>query len=344
MIKVTFLSKQFGPIVALDRVSFDVGDREVMGFLGPNGAGKSTALRILTGFLPFDSGEVSVAGVDVRTNSVAARQVIGYLPEGVPLYPEMRVGEYLRFRSRLKGIRRADRKARIRDALDKTQVGDVERRIVGTLSKGYRQRVGLADALLGDPRLLILDEPTVGLDPAQVRQFRALVQEEAKSRSVILSSHVLSEVEQVAHRITIIHRGRVLAQDRTEALRRRLRAVERLRVELAGADGKPVAPDALSAFLRGVPGVACVALAPEPELGAETAPEAPPGEDPKLPFVAFSVELQSDGGPAVREEIFRRVVERGFRLRELSRQSLGLEEIFLGIIDEGRKGQAEAEQ
>ena len=164
MIQLEQVSKNFGKVRALDGISFDVREREVLGFLGPNGAGKTTALRILAGFLPADSGTVTVAGFNVETQSLQARRMLGYLPEGVPLHPEMRVGEYLRFRSRLKGVPRSARREQIARALERARIETVEKRIVGTLSRGYRQRVGLADALLGDPQILILDEPTVGLD------------------------------------------------------------------------------------------------------------------------------------------------------------------------------------
>ena len=174
-----------------------------MGFLGPNGAGKSTMLRILAGFLPGDSGSVRVAGHDVQERSLDVRRVIGYLPEGVPLYPEMRVSEYLRFRARLKGIPAGQRRKQIDRSLEATGVTDVRRRIIGTLSRGYRQRVGLADALLNEPRVLILDEPTVGLDPEQVRQFRSLLREVGRHRTVVLSTHILREVELVCSRVVI---------------------------------------------------------------------------------------------------------------------------------------------
>lgn len=323
MIHVSELSKNFGPVRALDRVSFQVREGEILGFLGPNGAGKTTTLRILTGFLPADSGTVTVAGHDVRERSLDVRRAIGYLPEGVPLYPEMRVGEYLRFRSRLKGVPRRDRRAQVSRALDWAGVGDVERRVVGTLSRGYRQRVGLADALLGNPRLLILDEPTVGFDPEQVRQFRSLLKELMRERTVLYSTHILSEVEQVATQVIIIHRGRIAAQDTAENLRRRLGALDRVRAELKVPQGLPgeVARRALES-LSEVEGARLEA----PPAGTGTSPEG-----------AFAFVLRPRPGCDPREAVFALAVERGWVLRELARVPASLEDIFLEVVGEGEE-------
>ena len=231
MIEVDRLSKRFGAVEALQDVSFSVAEGEILGFLGPNGAGKSTTMRILAGFLPGDSGTVRVAGYDVRSDSLSVRRQLGYLPEGVPLYPDMRVKEYMRYRSRIKGIPLRQRQTAIDRALDKTRVTDVRRQIIGTLSRGYRQRVGLADALLAEPRVLILDEPTVGLDPEQVRQFRALLGEVGEDRTVILSTHILSEVELSCSSVVIIRDGSIVARDRAEDLRRRFGSSRRVVAE-----------------------------------------------------------------------------------------------------------------
>ena len=238
MIEVSDLSKSFGPVQALDRVSFDVGEGEILGFLGPNGAGKSTTMRILTGFMPGDSGRVRVAGHDVARNSLVVRQATGYLPEGVPVYPEMRVGEYLRYRARLKGIARRARKLAVDEALTTAGVFELARRVIGTLSRGYRQRVGLADALVGKPPVLILDEPTVGLDPEQVRQFRQTLHDVGQDRTVILSTHILSEVELVCSSVAIIQTGRIVARGTAEKLRQRAGASRRVLAEIAGPQDK----------------------------------------------------------------------------------------------------------
>ncbi len=315
MIHVSQLTKHFGPVRALDRVSFDVPEGAIVGFLGPNGAGKTTTIRILTGFLPPDEGEVTIAGIDARTDSLGVRRIIGYLPEGVPIYPEMRVREYLRFRARIKGVPRAERKAAIARALASAGVEDVNRQITGTLSKGYRQRVGLADALLGNPRVLILDEPTVGLDPEQVRQFRSLLRGLGGDRTILLSTHVLSEVEQVAARIIIIRRGRIAAHDTTQNLRKRVGSLDRIRAEISGGSKAEVSPPQLLAALEKLPGVVEVRL-----------------ERGNGPFHAFI--LRPQGDQDLREAVFHLVRDRGWSLRELTRLPVTLEEAFIDIVGE----------
>lgn len=210
MIRVEHLVKRYGPRLAVGDVSFTVGKGEVVGFLGPNGAGKSTTLRILSGFLGMTSGKVSVAGHDVVLESYAARRQTGYMPEAVPLYPEMRVGEYLSFRAELKQVPRALRKKQVGAAMEKARVADHASMLIGHLSKGYRQRVGLADALVSNPPVLVLDEPTAGLDPNQIREVRALVTSLGEDHTVLLSTHILSEVEQSCTRVLLIHQGRLV--------------------------------------------------------------------------------------------------------------------------------------
>src|SRR4051794_21277590 len=209
MIEVDRLSKYFGPVLAVDGVSFMVDRGEVVGFLGPNGAGKSTTMRILTGYMPASSGIAKVAGFDVVDQSLEVRRRIGYLPESVPLYGEMRVEEYILFRAKLKGVPRQDRARRVEYCLERCRLKEVRRRLLQTLSKGYRQRVGLADAMIGNPPILILDEPTSGLDPLQIRETLALIKELGVERTVLLSTHILSEVEAVCERVIIIAAGRV---------------------------------------------------------------------------------------------------------------------------------------
>lgn len=311
MIEVSDLSKSFGPIRALDRVSFRVEEGEVLGFLGPNGAGKSTTLRILTGFLPGDSGTVRVAGHDVSRESLEVRRKIGYLPEGVPLYPEMRAEEYLRFRARLKGVPRAQRRSTIGRALEQAGAGQVRRRIIGTLSRGYRQRVGLADALLAEPKVLILDEPTVGLDPEQVRQFRQLIHDVGRDRTVILSTHILSEVEIVCSGVVIINKGRVVARDSAANLAAKFGTGERVVAEVAGP-----AEEVLKAF-QSDPRVTRVLV----ERGGD--------------YHRFLVESRS--GEDLREMVFQTVRQSGWLLRELKRERLSLEDAFVGIVGEAKE-------
>jgi ABC-2 type transport system ATP-binding protein len=209
MISVQNLTKYFGPVMAVDHVSFEVSRGEIVGFLGPNGAGKTTTMRILTSYLPATSGVAKVAGFDVMTESMDVRRNIGYLPESVPLYTEMRVDEYLDFRAKLKGINRKDRPKRLEYCLDRCRIREVRRRLLGTLSKGYRQRVGLADAMIHDPPILIMDEPTTGLDPVQIRETLALISELGESHTILLSTHILAEVEAVCERVIIINAGRI---------------------------------------------------------------------------------------------------------------------------------------
>jgi ABC-2 type transport system ATP-binding protein len=209
MIKVDNLTKFFGPVLAVDHISFEVTRGEIVGFLGPNGAGKTTTMRILTTYLPATSGIARVAGFDVMTESMDVRRNIGYLPESVPLYPEMRVEEYLGYRAKLKGVPRADRQKRIDYCLDRCRIREVRRRLIGTLSKGYRQRVGLADALVHDPQILILDEPTTGLDPLQIRETLHLIRELGQKHTILLSTHILAEVEVICERVIIISTGQI---------------------------------------------------------------------------------------------------------------------------------------
>jgi ABC-2 type transport system ATP-binding protein len=221
-IEVRDLVKDYGPRRAVDHVSFDVERGEIVGFLGPNGAGKTTTLRILTGFMPATGGEARIAGFDIFTRSLEVRRRIGYLPENVPLYPEMRVVDYLWFRAGIKQVPFRDRAGRIHRALESVRISDVADRVIGHLSKGYRQRVGLADVLTHDPEILILDEPTVGLDPNQVREVRDLIKELGRDRTVLFSTHIIPWVEEVCSRALVIARGRVVAEGTVEDLAGRL--------------------------------------------------------------------------------------------------------------------------
>jgi ABC-2 type transport system ATP-binding protein len=214
MIEANQLTKRYGELTALDRISFSISPGEVVGFLGPNGAGKTTTMRILTGFLPASDGAASIAGHDIFAEPLAARRAVGYLPETPPLYPEMTVDGYLRYVTKIKDVPRAQRRAAVDRAVERCGLGEVQRRVIGTLSKGYRQRVGLAQAIVHDPPVLILDEPTVGLDPIQIREIRSLIGELAgerptdAARTVVLSTHILPEVEAICRRVMIVNRGR----------------------------------------------------------------------------------------------------------------------------------------
>jgi ABC-2 type transport system ATP-binding protein len=251
LISVSHLTRRYGAQVAVDDVSFEVGKGEVVGFLGPNGAGKSTTLRILAGFLGPTAGTVKIAGHDVVDDSFEARRAVGYMPETAPLYGEMRVVDFLRFRAELKRVRRARRVAWVDDAMDKAGVLDVAHRRIAHLSKGYRQRVGLADAIVARPPIVILDEPTAGLDPNQIRAARALVRDLGRDHTVVLSTHILSEVEACATRVLLIHKGKLVAQGATETIRA-MGATTAIEVAVRGEAGP--ATKALQA-VEGVTGV-----------------------------------------------------------------------------------------
>ncbi len=306
MIRVEHLSKKYAPggPFALDDVSFEVGQGEIVGLLGPNGAGKSTMMRILTCFLLPTRGRATLGGASIADDPRGVRRAVGYLPEAVPLPPEMRAAEYLEFRAALKGIGRRARAAAVATAVEAVGLGDRRAQIVGTLSRGYRQRVGLADALLGRPPILILDEPTVGLDPNQIRETRALIRELGRERTILLSTHILSEVEAVATRILILNRGRLVGAETPAALEGRMAGARRIVVELSVAD-RTRAPD----VFRAVAGVGEVAPVDETHLALTLGPGT------------------TDDG-AVREALFRAAGAAGLALRELRAEAPSLEELF----------------
>lgn len=313
MLVVSDLVKQFGDRRALDGVSFQVEAGEVVGFLGPNGAGKTTAMRIINAFLPPTSGSVSVAGLDVQKHSRQVRRLIGYLPESTPLYTDMRVDEYLTLRAKLKDVARRQRARRVEEVMELCWLRDRRRQMIGTLSKGYRQRVGLADALVGDARLLVLDEPTIGLDPIQIREVRSLIAQliEKRDRSVLISTHILSEVEQTCDRVVIINEGRVVASTTVEDLLQRFEASSLIRLELSGADEAGMR-EALGS-LEGV-------VAVERDGGQAAL------EDGWQRLV-----LTHAPGRDLRDAVFGMVAEKGWLLREMAVPRLTLEEVFIRL-------------
>ncbi|MEJ2190238.1 MAG: ATP-binding cassette domain-containing protein [Acidobacteriota bacterium] len=294
-------------------LSFFVPEGQVLGFLGPNGAGKTTVMRMLTAFLPPTTGRVVVAGVDLDKDPVALRRNVGYLPENVPLYPEMRVDEYLRFRADVEEVPRAEVRARMDDVVERCLIGDVRRQVVGTLSKGYRQRVGLAGALIHRPQVLILDEPTVGLDPNQIIKVRELITDLGREHTVLLSTHILPEVEQVCERVFIIDRGRIVADGTPAALRERLVGNPTVSVELRGAGA------AARAALEALPGVAAVREAGEGR---------------------WLLEHTADADP--REAVFRLAVERDWVLLGLTPEKATLEDVFVRLTTREERAPAPA--
>jgi ABC-2 type transport system ATP-binding protein len=309
VIEVQHLTKRYGPVTAVDDISFTVERGEILGFLGPNGAGKTTTMRVLTGYMPPTDGKVIVAGYDVFEKPIEAKRRTGYLPETPPLYPDMTVRDYLSFVARIKGVARGERTARVDEMMAKTRIADVANRHCGKLSKGYRQRVGLAQALMHNPDVLILDEPTAGLDPKQIIETRQLIKALAGDHTIILSTHILPEVSQTCQRVVIINRGKVVAVDTPDNLTSRLRGSETmyLQVDAAGADAASV--------LQRVSGVTRVAIA-----------------DTKQQVVGY--EVDSESGRDVRRELAAAVVGRGWGLLELRPMRLSLEEIFLHVTTE----------
>ena len=306
MIEVQHLTKRYGRVTAVDDVSFRVERGEILGFLGPNGAGKTTTMRILTGYMPATEGKAIVAGFDVFDQPIEAKRRTGYLPETPPLYPDMSVVEYLDFVAKIKGVPASGRRDRVRGAMERTRVADMANRACSKLSKGYRQRVGLAQALIHNPDVLILDEPTAGLDPKQIIETRQLIKDLAGDHTVILSTHILPEVSQTCQRVVIINNGRVVAIDTPDNLTARLRGNETLYVQVDANGG-----DAGSA-LSAIPGVTRVAEA-----------------DHRDGIMGFEVE--SEHGHDVRRDLARAIVSQGWGLLELRPMRMSLEEIFLSL-------------
>jgi ABC-2 type transport system ATP-binding protein len=302
MIEVENLTKRYGRHTAVDGISFRVHKGEILGFLGPNGAGKTTTMRILTCYLPPSDGTARVAGYDVFEQPREVKRRVGYTPETPPLYPDMDVGTFLDFCAKIKGVPAKERKAKISDAMEKTRVADVGKTLIGRLSKGYRQRVGLAQAILHNPDVLILDEPTAGLDPKQILETRELIKGLGGEHTIVLSTHILPEVSMTCGRVVIINKGRVVAEDTPENLTHRLQGAATVRLEVKGA------AEGLETFLSGVAGVKSVR-------------HLRPG----------LYEVDADSGRDVRADLARAVIARGLDLVGLAQSGMSLEEIFLHL-------------
>ncbi len=309
MIEAQNLGKWYGPRKAIDGLTFSAAKGEIVGFLGPNGAGKTTTMRILTAYMPPSEGTARVAGFDVVDQSLEVRKRVGYLPETVPLYPEMTVQEYLDYMASLRHVHDAD--AHVDESIERMHLEDRADSFIGNLSKGLRQRVGLAQAILHQPDVLILDEPTIGLDPAQVVEVRELIREIGRDHTVLLSTHVLSEAQQVCNRVLIINKGRIVAEDTPEHLQARLAGAERLTLRMAGQ------PEGVEALLRKIRGITQVNPRGKGEYELEIAP-----------------------GVEARPEIARRLVEDGQDLLEMHVQGMSLEAIFLELTHSDVASQA----
>jgi len=307
MIQVDNLTKRYGSVTAIHDVSFGVEKGRIVGFLGPNGAGKSTTMKILSCFMPATGGTARVAGYDVFSQSLEVRRRIGYLPENAPLYPDLSVASYLDFVAEIKGVGRGERRGRVAEVMERCFVTDMQNRLIGKLSKGYRQRVGLAQALLGDPEVLILDEPTIGLDPRQIAEIRTLIRSLAGQHTVILSTHILPEVSMVCDGVVIINHGRIVAQGTESELVQQVFPTARTEVRVAGASGD------VAAALRAVPGVVTV--------------EPLPARDGTVGFV-----VESAHGHDVRGDVVRLVTGKGWALQELHQVGMSLEEVFIRVV------------
>jgi ABC-2 type transport system ATP-binding protein len=314
MIKVKDLTKRYARTTAVDAISFEVAKGQIVGFLGPNGAGKTTTMRILTCFLPPSSGTATVAGFDVLEQPLEVKKRIGYLPETPPIYPEMETAEYLKFVGKLKGLRGADLQKRVDYVSERCAIDDVKKKLLGKLSKGYRQRVGLAQAIIHNPDVLIMDEPTAGLDPKQINETRDLIKDLAGEHTIILSTHILPEVEQTCEQVIIINKGKLVATDSVRSLQARARGAESVLVEVAGR-GVALEVPLVQEKLQRVAGVSQVEC--------------------KSQHDGFAVfEVESHKGQMVRGDLARAVVESGWDLNELRSAAMSLEEIFLQLTGE----------
>jgi ABC-2 type transport system ATP-binding protein len=311
MITVKGLTKRYARTVAVDHISFEVQKGQIVGFLGPNGAGKTTTMRILTCFLPPSEGSANVAGFDVLEQPLEVKKRIGYLPETPPLYPEMETREYLTFVGRLKGMSGASLATRVSEVSERCAIADVQSKLLGKLSKGYRQRVGLAQAIIHNPDVLILDEPTAGLDPKQIIETRELIRSLAGDHTIILSTHILPEVEQTCEQVIIINRGKLVATDSVQNLQARARGAESVLVEVEGRDGV-LDPALVQSRLERVSGVSRVLF-----------------KESNNNRSSFEVESLKDR--SIRGDLARAVVEAGWNLNELKAAAMSLEEIFLQL-------------
>jgi len=311
MITAKDLTKRYAGTTAVEQVSFEVAKGQIVGFLGPNGAGKTTTMRILTCFLPPSAGTAQVAGFDVLQQPMEVKKRIGYLPETPPLYPEMEASEYLKFVGKLKGLSGKSLQKQVDYVCERCAVGEVKTKLLGKLSKGYRQRVGLAQAIIHNPEVLILDEPTAGLDPKQINETRDLIKSLAGDHTIILSTHILPEVEQTCEQVIIINKGKLVATDSVRNLQARARGAESVLVEIAGRDGG-IEPSIVQHKLEQVAGVSRVLCKQQVDSRA-----------------VFEVESQK--GQLVRGDLARAVVQSGWDLNELRPASMSLEEIFLQL-------------
>ncbi len=312
MIKIEHLVKNYGSHCAVDDISFEVESGEIVGFLGPNGAGKSTTMNILTGYLSSTSGKASIAGIDILRDPIGAKKLIGYLPEQPPLYLDMTVEEYLNFNYDLKCCR-LDRAAHLEQVCETVKIKDVYKKVIRTLSKGYRQRVGIAQALIGNPKVIIFDEPTVGLDPKQIIEIRNLIRGLGKEHTVILSTHILQEVQAVCDRIIIINKGKIVANEKTENISSVVENSRRFNIKIAGPQRE------ILALLKGMPGIAFAEALAERD-----------GD-------AYTYLVESEIGVDIRKKLFFQLAERGWAIIGMEALGMNLEDIFITVVDKSEE-------
>lgn len=308
MIEINHLVKTYGTKYAVDDISFKVNKGEIVGFLGPNGAGKSTTMNILTGYLSSTSGEAKVGGIDILENPNEAKKLIGFLPEQPPLYVDMTVNEYLNFVYEIKGCK-LNRERHIAEIRQVTKIDDVKNRLIKNLSKGYRQRVGIAEALVGNPPVIIFDEPTVGLDPKQIIEIRNLIRNLGQTHTVILSTHILSEVQAVCDRIIIINEGKIIADERTENITRVVEENRRFSLKICGPQRE------IQTLLRGIPGVIAAELTGERELDS------------------YTYLVEAERGVDIRKSVFYMMSEKNYPIIGMEPIGMNLEEVFIRIMD-----------
>ena len=312
MIKIEHLVKNYGSNCAVDDISFEVNTGEIVGFLGPNGAGKSTTMNILTGYLSSTSGKASIAGIDILRDPIGAKKLIGYLPEQPPLYLDMTVEEYLNFNYDLKCCK-LDRAKHLEQVCETVKIKDVYKKVIRTLSKGYRQRVGIAQALIGNPKVIIFDEPTVGLDPKQIIEIRNLIRGLGKEHTVILSTHILQEVQAVCDRIVIINKGKIVANERTENIARAVEGNRRFHIKIAGPQKE------ILAFLKNLQGISYAEALAERD-----------GD-------AYTYMVESDYGVDIRKKLFFQLAERGWAMIGMEALGMNLEDIFITVVDKSEE-------
>ena len=320
MLEVKELTKKYGDNIAIDHLNFNIEAGRIYGFLGPNGAGKSTTMNIITGYLAPTEGSVIIDGIDILKEPVKAKAKIGYLPEIPPVYPDMTVGEYLDFAAELKGIPRAERRAEVEKVLNKTHIEDVKDRLIKNLSKGYKQRVGLAQALTGEPPLIILDEPTVGLDPLQIIEIRQLITELKEKHTVILSSHILQEISAVCDHIMIISKGRLVASDTAEGLGKNVAAEALTRLEVRGEE------KTIREKLEAIEGVSSLEINASEEEGV------------------LEVSVKAKSGTDIREEVFKAMAAAGLTVLDMHTAKNTLEDIYLTLTGTDKVPDNEAKE